>query len=998
MKIKELHIYGYGKFENKKFTEFGQLQIFFGENESGKSTVMSFIHSILFGFPTKVQNEKRYEPKLNAKYGGKIIILSERYGEVSIERVKGKAAGDVTVGFENGTVGDEGDLRDLLQGIDKQYFQSVFSFDLQGLHGVQNVGEATLAKYLLSAGMVGSDLIVEAETKLQKELDARFKPSGQKPELNVRLKHLKELQARLKKSEEEERAYKELQKTRSKTEDQLSKLKMDISANEEKLFQYQEFLRIRPIIEQKQILKERLDELDNISFPADGIKRLDQLNALKIPNDAQLSAMHKKKQKIDGKIAELTISSYIEANREKIASTLDRTPYLEQLESEKSRLEEFFRSKEKEKSKYKLDLFLDKPEEEIAGLDTSVFTAEKIKQLEQEKHRLKSDRLRLDEKYKHEKSNLEAVETRIAGLKEKQLPDEERKRLEEAYQSNSNEKFARVKAEFLEEQIRELKQRYSKLSAKEQTNKKRTGILVIILTAICIAMSLYAWNHGQSFVAVAAVLFAGAVLLVQFYFKGNNMLEDLKKQLNEAEDKKKQHERQANSGQAMDLSSIRNLLQNEEDIQRQYIAEEVKRKERSAAFDSVIKESEKWEVSWNHLTEEIKSIHKKWGIAVPSTDYSTEVILDQLILLKQAIQESDQAKKEILKLDKKITNHKEELLAISKEIGASTSTWHEALVSIKQLVALDSRNRMQLDQIHVERQQIDEEIARLQSESAYLSAEIGQLFEGAGVQNEEEFRKKAMDAEEQENLKSNYHMVSLQLSNTSFNLNELLMLSDENVSKYTIEALETERRELLTRQSGCFERLSDLKHKIERLEEGGSYIRILHQFHEERAAFNEEAKEWAKYALAKRMLNDTIAAFKRERLPKVIEKAQEYLSFLTDGEYKRIILRPTSEGLDLERRDGLRFEAWEVSRGTAEQVYVSLRLALAGSMLDGDGFPIIIDDSFVNFDRNRTLKVIRLLKKISGKRQVIFFTCHEHLLSFFENTSITAFGKESIQS
>lgn len=54
MKIKELHVYGYGRLENETFTDFGQLQIFFGENESGKTTIMSFIHSILFGFPTKV--------------------------------------------------------------------------------------------------------------------------------------------------------------------------------------------------------------------------------------------------------------------------------------------------------------------------------------------------------------------------------------------------------------------------------------------------------------------------------------------------------------------------------------------------------------------------------------------------------------------------------------------------------------------------------------------------------------------------------------------------------------------------------------------------------------------------------------------------------------------------------------------------------------------------------------------------------------------------------
>ncbi len=63
MKIVEINIYGYGKFENVLFTDLHSTQVFFGENEAGKSTIMSFIHSILFGFPTKLHSELRYEPK-----------------------------------------------------------------------------------------------------------------------------------------------------------------------------------------------------------------------------------------------------------------------------------------------------------------------------------------------------------------------------------------------------------------------------------------------------------------------------------------------------------------------------------------------------------------------------------------------------------------------------------------------------------------------------------------------------------------------------------------------------------------------------------------------------------------------------------------------------------------------------------------------------------------------------------------------------------------------
>lgn len=53
MKIKSLEIYGYGRFVERKIDFDDHFTEIYGENETGKSTIQAFIHSILFGFPTK---------------------------------------------------------------------------------------------------------------------------------------------------------------------------------------------------------------------------------------------------------------------------------------------------------------------------------------------------------------------------------------------------------------------------------------------------------------------------------------------------------------------------------------------------------------------------------------------------------------------------------------------------------------------------------------------------------------------------------------------------------------------------------------------------------------------------------------------------------------------------------------------------------------------------------------------------------------------------------
>ena len=55
MIIKSLEIYGYGQFVQRKIEFNRQFTEIFGENEAGKSTIQAFIHSILFGFPTKIE-------------------------------------------------------------------------------------------------------------------------------------------------------------------------------------------------------------------------------------------------------------------------------------------------------------------------------------------------------------------------------------------------------------------------------------------------------------------------------------------------------------------------------------------------------------------------------------------------------------------------------------------------------------------------------------------------------------------------------------------------------------------------------------------------------------------------------------------------------------------------------------------------------------------------------------------------------------------------------
>ena len=77
MKIDAIKINGFGKIKNKEIELKDGINIIYGENESGKSTILKFIESILYGI-AKNKNGKdipdfdRYKPWDNSEFSGKI--------------------------------------------------------------------------------------------------------------------------------------------------------------------------------------------------------------------------------------------------------------------------------------------------------------------------------------------------------------------------------------------------------------------------------------------------------------------------------------------------------------------------------------------------------------------------------------------------------------------------------------------------------------------------------------------------------------------------------------------------------------------------------------------------------------------------------------------------------------------------------------------------------------------------------------------------------------
>jgi uncharacterized protein YhaN len=68
-------------------------------------------------------------------------------------------------------------------------------------------------------------------------------------------------------------------------------------------------------------------------------------------------------------------------------------------------------------------------------------------------------------------------------------------------------------------------------------------------------------------------------------------------------------------------------------------------------------------------------------------------------------------------------------------------------------------------------------------------------------------------------------------------------------------------------------------------------------------------------------------------------------------------------------------ERGQLSKGTLDQLYFALRLALVDLLFPAANPPIFMDDPFVKFDPRRKRAAIGLCQEIANRKQVFLFTC-----------------------
>jgi len=947
VKIRKIVIYGFGKHENKTFDFSDGINVIYGHNEAGKTTIQQFITQTLFGFPQKNSAQLRYEPKAGGKFGGQVHLHDDEYGNCIIERVQGKSSGDVTVYFEDGTQGGEEAVKALVRQYDRTSFESIFSFSLLQLQGFERMDEAELSRTLLSSGTTGVDTLLRIEKKMEKEMGDLFKKTGRNPEMNVLVAELKDIEKELKSEQERISAYAPKMKRIHELEKEWVEAKQSYDSLREQHRSLELELQLLPLKERKQKLASRLAEVRTSSFPSDGIRRYEI-------NSSRMTEMEAKKRGLEAEIEAIDQKLQDHPRLDKLAEVerlLAREPEWHDWRSTVGSIRENIAQLKVKRLRLLDRLGLDKADE-VLHEDVSIHQEE---YLYGQLHEL----AKMDQQIGYMDRQLSQLENELRDIRNEQLslqknsPTEEERKKADEWPSIRN-RLAEAKA-------------FIQMSRSNRDNGNSQLLLILLIVAAII--SVVGFIGDQWIVVGLGVCLAVIAAISKFGNQGGRPSQ---------KDVEMERFVEAYDGQEKTMEAVVKKVDDYEQRQSQL----------AAAATTAERKMGMLEEEYGALMQQKEQLEKSLSgffLAYGLRKTPNSGILHEFFSMARSLQEIE---RELVDNNRQSEKIQEQIRLRQVEVERLLSTevpeasiydqLRSAYISFKEELQAFKTMTHRIEEFQMQKQEAEELLSSLSNQQQ-------ELFADADVETEEQYYKAFAAFQEKLALTQQIDDIDSQLTVHSAVQDKPSRLEEElRTEIHNVEKLLSELEE---KMGSSVKEKTALEVETEKLLTDDSFQRKQQLFEMKKAEFAQLAKQWSVRQAIVAAINGMMEELKDKKLPEVLNRAENLFSELTGGYYSSLVL--SENGLfQAVAENGSRYPIIELSQATKEQAYIALRLSLASAKEVTAPFPLLLDDPFVHFDETRFSRMMAIMERLSMKHQFIYFTCHDKIIEYWTNATI----------
>ena len=1036
MRIRELHIDGFGRFSGVEYGPLeGSVTVFYGPNEAGKSTLLEFVRRVLFGFPRRSGRVNAYPAMAGGRYGGRIAIEDSDGRLYDVRRTTGRSySGEITLTSRSGDPLPEAELTTLLGNHSRDVFEQVFAFTLDELYSDDLLNDANVNSQIYSAGM-GVTSLQEVTNTLDRSRNSLFRSGGSTQEIYSAANSLDTVDSTLREVEDNATMYGQLTSRLQKVESELEELAAQRRRIQSRHNRQVTLQNAWDAWNDSVSAEQELTTLPGIdSFPADGVNRLEAL-------EERVRSARREYESASMRVTEAEGAAKVRIEHEDIRKHSTDVRRLQNGRTAFDGSDKDLPEREAELEGHKKtladslkDLGPDWDEARLEEFDLSIAVRQEITQ---HGNRLRDASAENSSRRSDLRQNIVALEEALdAESKARRELDASVAPTLDADRIRQRRNLIRTTRSRLAE-IGQHRQNVLNLQGQleglENTTPQVGGHdLSRTIAAVSIAIGIVLLIGGAIlggtalFIGVIAGLSLGGV--GAFLFMSGNpglapgaespLAGSIRDSLRRAETtiqglRSEMVQEAAPLGlEQIDEASLlvsEELIDEEEHRLRERTrlsevfeaAKGLARQRQSRAEESavVVKDADR---QLDAAQREWKAWLTERGLLDTFTPETAEVLQGQVELGRSRLGDVQSWQQRIKAIEKDIDEYVEavEPLATafdvtfdrndSRTVAAAADRLVELLESVQESV----RKR---DGAEVELEEAELQLEERKNDLEKAEEELGQLLQSGGAEDAEEFRVRAELSARRTSLEVKALSARNRLQRLSGpgealeRLRADLTDTDPQSINDALAALEDERDNADAQISERDTERGAMQREVKALvgEEESSRLRM------ERNILLEQikghARDWARLTLAQNLLNDARRKFERERQPGVVRHAEKFFTQITDGRYRQVYAPLGEQTITVTDADGQTKQPSELSRGTREQLFLSLRFGLIRELGQRtEPLPVVVDEVLVNFDPERALRAAVAFTELSSTNQVLVFTCHPTVVELFRDAASEA--------
>ena len=1046
MRLTGIDIENFGPFANREISGMsGRLTLLNGPNEGGKSAIRAFLRSTLFGYVNKGDRAALRELFLYRHFrqqvgSGSISLATSSGANFTIHRRDGKRRGEVTI---TGDLSGGADLlRTLLGGIDSELYTNVFSISLTELQALSSLNSDEIRDKIYSVGLgLANVSLTDARSELDDELRKLRSPrAGRIRRLE---NHLAEARASLEDTRRASDLYDELSSNLEQVVENIDSQTAELEDVRSAIERQKTLVGLRKPWERKNEIEHQVADLPtNDSIPENAEHQLDGLEEQKAGLQGQLDEIDLRRKEREHESESVgVVDAFIEHDDDARKLGMETAYYNkaavdlpgveQELEKEQTQLDRDLAELGGGWTEQSVERF-ETPMDLQANLESAGRELTTARRAYQEHELAVQSRTEDRETIADEALKLAAARDALADVPKETSADLEKKRDRLSRLRSAIADSGSIRSEMNDAQ-KNLSDTLAQTETEEIGGFVGSILLPVTVVLVGIASMVFSYRTGELSGGLAGLLalMAGFMLVSRAKAAGGFKIKIRKPAIGEAKDvatAQVEEVQERLDTVAKEISELAKEFGISEKPTIRDIEEKAGELDRSLdlrrRFEALAREFETAASRLSNidvrLTEShtalalasntLADVQNRWQLLLERTELRIDLDPAQAANVMASIRTLKSQQRTVASLRVRVAQMYDTTGEIEMRLtnvleaaglpDASPMKATEVLEDLSERLLAHDRALERQKQITTELETLVNKHANLEHRLGQVDGKIEALLEKGDTGDQEEFKAIARQVQERRDLErkvSEMHELEPLLTNDDgqpYRSELEATPNEETVAR--VQQLQDEEKQLQITLNQLHEEQGNLRRQQAEFEKSGQALELHSKINVIEEQLDSDARRWAVLTIARDIFERTREEFQRERQPALMQAASRYLSELTLGRYTavRAVIGEKEQNLEIIEGEAHAKRPNELSRGTAEQLYLAMRFALIEEYArKAEPMPVVLDDILVNFDPERATAACRVIMDLSERFQILFLTCHPETIAMFE--SVAPGGKKA---